>query len=47
MGNFVEDCGNKPRADVISISYLQAERDFGRFYATRQCFEYGKVSRAI
>ena len=47
MGNFVEDCGNKPRADGISISYLQAERDFGEFYTKRQCFEYGKVRTLI
>ena len=39
----IEDCGNKPRADVISISYLQTELDFGSFFAQRQCHEYGKV----
>ena len=38
-----EDCGDKPRADVISISYLQGELDFGLFFTQRQCTEYGKV----
>ncbi|KAH9923425.1 subtilisin-like protein [Epithele typhae] len=39
-----QDCGTKPRADVISISYDQAEASFGSFFAQRQCTEYGKLS---
>ncbi|KAH9923397.1 subtilisin-like protein [Epithele typhae] len=39
-----EDCGTKPRADVISISYDQAEFVFGSIAAQRQCTEYGKLA---
>ncbi|KAJ7260957.1 peptidase S8/S53 domain-containing protein [Mycena haematopus] len=38
-----KDCGDKPRSNVISVSYASNEADLTPFYEIRQCNEYGKL----
>ncbi|KAJ7185816.1 peptidase S8/S53 domain-containing protein [Mycena filopes] len=38
-----EDCGNKRRSNVISVSYARNEAETTPFYQRRQCNEYGKL----
>ncbi|KAF8183780.1 peptidase S8/S53 domain-containing protein [Mycena galopus ATCC 62051] len=39
----LKDCGDKPRSNVISVSYASNEADLTPFYEIRQCNEYAKL----